>query len=914
MRCPACSAEVPASARYCPACAQPIGSASQLPTGLATPSVAEAAQRRGASDSPVGRIASSPSLDGGGFSPGTILGERYRIIGLVGRGGMGEVYRADDLKLGQPVALKFLPEKLASEKAWIDRFYAEVRHARGVSHPNVCRVYDVGEIEGRHFLSMEYVDGEDLASLLRRIGRLPPDKAIEIAREMCAGLAAAHDKGVLHRDLKPGNVMIDGRGRAKITDFGLAVGVDDDKGGAEVSGTPAYMAPEQLAGKGSSVQSDIYALGLVLYELFTGRKAFEAATLAEWRRKHAEEQPTSPSTVTPGFDPVVERVILRCLEKDPKARPRSVIAVAAALPGGDPLAAAIAAGETPSPEMVAAAGDRGAITPRTARLVIVAVVVMLGFVMLVSRYTNLFEMVPLEKPPDALVDRAKEIVRNLGYTEEPADTARGFHSAGEYLQFLEQRDATASRWKALATGWPAVHFWYRQSPRDLVTWNFFSAEFLIPGLVGPDDPPQAESGMVSLEMSPSGSLFSFQAVPPQVDASAAPTGEPDWAPLFAAARLDPSQFKPVTPTWNPLAASDRRAAWEGEYPGLPGVPLRIEAAAYRGRPVYFYTIGPWTRPRMMQAYKQSTGEKLGDMSWILMLVTTFCGAAYLARRNLRLGRGDRRGAARFATAVFAISAAAWIFGGTHVAASAELGLVVMRVGWSLFLAGTVWMVYVAVEPYVRKYWPGVLIGWSRLLAGRWRDPLVGRDVLAGVVFMAVVASINQMPGTASRLIGIAAPLPFVQSDLALMGLRGAAATFMIGLLVAVLLSTTGLFLMFLLRRVLRRQWLAAAAFVALIVLNSAPNWGSATALPPLITSVVFGCLLVLVITRFGFLAYVSAVALDAVFETFPFTSRLSAWYAGAGLFGLAFCLITLAWATRTALAGQPLFSARSSDE
>ena len=201
-----------------------------------------------------------------------MLGERYRIIGLLGRGGMGEVYRADDLKLGQPVALKFLPAKLAAEPACIERFYAEVRHARGVSHPNVCRVYDVGEVDGQHFLSMEYVDGEDLASLLRRIGRLPQDKAIEIARQLCAGLAAAHDKGVLHRDLKPGNVMIDGRGRAKITDFGLAVGVDDDKGGAEVSGTPAYMAPEQLAGKGASVQSDIYALGLVLYELFTGRR------------------------------------------------------------------------------------------------------------------------------------------------------------------------------------------------------------------------------------------------------------------------------------------------------------------------------------------------------------------------------------------------------------------------------------------------------------------------------------------------------------------------------------------------------------------------------------------------------------------------------------------------------------------
>ena len=463
--------------------------------------------------------------------------------------------------------------------------------------------------------------------------------------------------------------------------------------------------------------------------------------------------------MTPGFDPAVERVILRCLEKDPKARPRSVAAVAAALPGGDPLAAALAAGETPSPEMVAAAGEPGAITPKTARLVVAAVVVMFGLDIVTSRYTNLLEMVPLEKPPDALVDRAKEIVRTLGYSEEPADTAQGFHAAGEYLRFLEQRDATASRWKALATGWPAVHFWYRQSPRDLVTWNFFGDELLIPGLVGTEDPPLGESGMVLLETSPGGSLFSFQAVPPQVDPSPAPTGEPDWAPLFAAAGLDPSRFKPATPTWNPLAASDRRAAWEGEYPGLPGVPLRVEAAAYRGRPVFFYTIGPWTRPRMMQAYKPSTGEKLSDMSWILIFVAMLCVGAYLARRNLRLGRGDRRGAFRFATAVFAISAAAWIFGGTHVAGSAEFGLIVMRLGWSLFLAGAVWMVYVAVEPYVRKYWPGVLIGWSRLLAGRWHDPLVGRDILVGVVFVAVEGFVSYMPGTASHLLGIAAPMP-----------------------------------------------------------------------------------------------------------------------------------------------------------
>ena len=174
---------------------------------------------------------------------------------------MGEVYRASDLKLNQPVALKFLPEEVAAKPGLLDRFHGEVRIARQVSHPNVCRVYDIGEAEGSAFISMEYVDGEDLGSLLRRIGRLPGDKAIEIARKLCAGLAAAHAKGVLHRDLKPANIMIDGRGQVLIMDFGLAALADQVQGAEVRNGTPAYMAPEQLAGKEVSERSDIYALG-----------------------------------------------------------------------------------------------------------------------------------------------------------------------------------------------------------------------------------------------------------------------------------------------------------------------------------------------------------------------------------------------------------------------------------------------------------------------------------------------------------------------------------------------------------------------------------------------------------------------------------------------------------------------------
>src|SRR4029079_14706149 len=151
-------------------------------------------------------------------APGAIFDERYRIVGRLGRGGMGEVYRADDLKLGQPVALKFLPESVDSDPARLTQLHTEVRMARQVSHPNVCRVYDAGEFEGHTFLSREYVDGEDLSVLLRRIGRLPEDRAIEVARQICAGLAAAHDRGVVHRDLKPANIMLEGSGRIPSTD------------------------------------------------------------------------------------------------------------------------------------------------------------------------------------------------------------------------------------------------------------------------------------------------------------------------------------------------------------------------------------------------------------------------------------------------------------------------------------------------------------------------------------------------------------------------------------------------------------------------------------------------------------------------------------------------------------------------
>ena len=293
------------------------------------PSSVETALYTGANDSALGTPPQGPNsiAEEGRFVPGTLLGGRYRIIGLLGVGGMGEVYRATDLTLGQSVALKFLPAEAATNQQLLERFHGEVRVARQVSHPNVCRVYDIGQVEGMPFISMEYVDGEDLASLLHRIGRLSADKAIQTARKICAGLAAAHDRGVIHRDLKPQNIMMNKRGEVLIMDFGLSA-IANELSGSEVrNGTPAYMAPEQLRGSGVTTKSDIYSLGLVLYELFTGRKPYEASGASQLLEQQEAAQLTSISSLASDVDPAVERVIRQCLDPDPARRPASALAV-----------------------------------------------------------------------------------------------------------------------------------------------------------------------------------------------------------------------------------------------------------------------------------------------------------------------------------------------------------------------------------------------------------------------------------------------------------------------------------------------------------------------------------------------------------------------------------------------------------
>jgi predicted Ser/Thr protein kinase len=902
MRCPSCSGELSPTDRFCRSCGAPLISPSEAPTYRTdTPAAPVAAAGTAPVDAPVGRLISSGSIPVGGFTPGMVLADRYRIIGLLGRGGMGEVYRADDLKLGQAVALKFLPKALADDPVRRERFHAEVRIARQVSHPNICRVYDIGELDGRHFLTMEYVDGEDLASLLKRIGRLPGDKAIDVARQLCAGLAAAHDKGVLHRDLKPANVMIDGRGRVRITDFGLAMAAGEDLAAGEVSGTPAYMAPEQFAGKGASVRSDIYALGLVLYELYTGRHAFEAATLAELRAKKETATPTAPSEITREIDPIVDRVIRRCLEKDPRHRPGSVVQVAAALPGGDPLAAAIAAGETPSPEMVAASGITEGLRPWVAWTCLAFVILGSGAAAVLGGQAQLFRRVPLEKPPDALVERARAILSEVGYTAAPADSAWGFETDDDYLQYVRTHDRSVTRWDRLADS--AIQFRYRQSPRTLVHWLPNSTWFF-PGVTS-FDPPSAVTGESLVWLDGRGRLLALEVIPPQVDESPGTAQAPDWSVLFREAGLDPSKWVAAEPTWTPPRYADARAAWRGVLPEHPDVAMRIEAAAYRGKPVYWQLIGPWTRPFRVVAHTSSPGERAASILMAAILVSLIVGGAFFARRNLRMGRGDRHGAARLGYLALGLLAVVWVFGESHVPTFGELALFFGYSGSALFISGFLWLLYISLEPFVRRRWPGSLISWSRLLSGSIRDPLVGRDVLVGCVLGVVGVLLFFLTYGVASWIGVPQEQPFVGPLRLFLGARAVVAVATWSLVSPVFFALAMLFMLFLLRVLLRSEW---AAVVLLVMILTAPEvlQSDAPLLIGIANVLAYGVTL-FVLARFGLLAVVVSFAFGTILQWFPITTELSAWYFGIGLTGVLLLLGLTAYAFYTSLGGQPLF-------
>jgi predicted Ser/Thr protein kinase len=899
VKCRSCGAEASRTGRFCSACGAPLDSdplATADPVGhkpAPAPAKTPASKSRLSSSGAGGRAAEAR------FLPGALLATRYRIVALLGKGGMGEVYRADDLTLDQPVALKFLPEALARDEDALARFHNEVRIARRVSHPNVCRVYDVGEADGLTFLSMEYVDGEDLASLLRRIGRLPGDKALEIARQLCAGLAAAHREGVLHRDLKPANIMLDDRGRAVITDFGLAGLARQIEGYDVRSGTPAYMAPEQLAGKEVTVRSEIYSLGLALYEIFTGKRAFEAETLAEIVRTRSGTPPSKPSSVVKDLDPAVERVILRCLEPDPANRPPSALAVAAALPGGDPLAAALEAGETPSPQMVAAAGEKEGIAPRAAVAGLAAAIAGMAIVFYIGLHVSGLEMMSLSLSPDVLQVKAQEIIQSLGYSAQAVDQAAEFDYNTDFTDYVHDHERRPN-WPKVLSGQPqALNYAYRQSPVYLDA-NGFEGDTITPGVVHFNDPPEIQSGMINIIVDAEGRLVYLQAIPKEVDPNPPPAKPVDWKPLFDAAGLDLAQLHSAQPQWLSLAAFDERAAWTGTWPGSYW-PLRVEAAAWRGRPVYFHEVGPWTTPGRAEHSTTTSAQHAGQIVFIVILVLLLAVGAWIARRNYAKGKADLHGALRLASAVFVIEIAVWVSRDHFIPTLATLGNFGLALSTGLFVSAVIWMLYLALEPYVRRHWPQAIISWSRVTTGRIRDPLVGRDVLWGVILgmlWCVVISVGFL------FLKREGATPELSSTSLLLGGRQALGIWLVNIVQCINGTLEFFFLLFLLRVILRNKWLAAAAFVAIL---STPNTlrGDHPQIMVWIWLVVFS-IAAFAVTRFGLITLAVALFTANVVLNVPFTLNLSRWYTPTSLAVLLSFVAIAAWGFYTSLAGRRL--------
>jgi len=894
---------------------------------------------------------SSSSSSDARFAPGVVIAERYRIIGQLGKGGMGEVYRADDMTLGQPVALKFLPEHLTFNKSSLDRMYNELRVARSVSHPNVCRVHDIGVVDGLQFLTMEYVDGEDLGSLLRRIGRFPQDKGLQVARQLCAALTAAHDKGVLHRDLKPANIMLDGRGAVRITDFGLAGLAAELRGKTGRAGTPAYMAPEQFAGLGVTVKSDIYALGLVLYEIFTGKPVYRPESMEELSKLHAQPPPAL-STVVPDIDPRIEEVVFRCLDRDPRMRPGSALAVAAALPGGDPLALALAAGETPSPELVAASGGRGSLKPLIALGLLVSVVVGLMVIAGLNSGTKLFARVSLDKSRDELsftarqimdkardggepTDRATGFIENRGVlklgvdstaTEAPAASQPGDQPRGTAAEKLSTVPATAAH--SLMLNPAALAFWYRESPVPMVAGGS------VPGLQY-DDPAMTVPGMGRVILDSQGRLIELRALPtqPALAGSAVRAADPaneksaekrgdqfaqklaekeeprattaDWRGLLEHAGLDKTA-QPVAPKAVPPTFSDERVAWIAAYLDRPDETVRIEAAALHGKPVYF---------RVESAPpEQSTPAEADNLMVALafvLLLGKYALPLGMAWYNVRQGRGDRKGAMRLALVLFGAVVVQRVLGAHYAFTTDALydGFVA-TLGEALHTAVFGWGCYMAIEPIIRRERPTTIVSWSRLLSGQWKDPLVGRDLLIGCAIGALWPLLIAALGTIGAAMKLGNGSPQTIDLETLSGLRRATSVLLSiafsSLVYPLLIAMIEPILVRVIRNPLACRMvqitLLSILFLAIVVWQV----GDASNILYVLLALGAGAACGVIVSRFGLLMLVTAFASAAVLSRFPVALNVPVWLVPTAALAALSVVAVSVYGFITSLAGRKL--------
>ena len=840
-----------------------------------------------------------------------MFGERFRIIERLGGGGMGEVYRARDLRVEQDVALKVLREEVGRDSTAMEMLAKEVRAARQIAHPGVCRVFDLGQFSAptgsRPYLSMELVDGETLDRFLRRIGVLPEAKGLQIAHELCSAMEAIHQRGVLHRDLKPANVMIDGRGHARITDFGLAL----DRGGLSQrvlpAGTPGFVAPEILDGREPTVASDLYALGLVLYEVFTGVAAYPPGSVSGMLSAQSRDDPPRPASIKPTINPRIERAILACLDRRPDRRPSSALEVSAMLPGGDPLKSAVAAGLTPSPDTVAAAARRGVLPAATALGVLALVAVSIGIVIWLGSTMSLSALAPDLKPPSVLIERARNVLEAVGAPGRAAGSF-GFFDLDETLVGDAEKDPAGVDRREM------IDFIYRQGSIN------FSTRDMRGGVLF-DDPPEGTPGVSTVRLSRVGRLQELR-VCPDGKSDAAGTGTPlpgvveatrgakgtdPFSSLFEFAGLKLDEATSTPPEARPPMYAERVLAWNVRDAERQDRSLRVDGALLDGKPVWFLVSEQGRTPwRAMLPLEIPQGFNAGDVIATVVQLGSVAIGLGLGLWNIRRKRSDLRGATRLAVLMGVIATSHGIL---SLNASPRDGLavaIVLSVAVGLFNAAISFVLYAALEPFARRMWPETLISWARLIQGRWSDPLVGRDVLLGACTGLGCAALFCLAVFVPHWIS-GAPIREPKTDdfelRAFSGVLPLISNQMTNLNAAIIATTATLIALILLKFLLRRR--DAAMLVLSIIQGS--TWGLAGEVHGIgwIFVLAMGVLMVTTLTNVGLLATITAVAVGYAVMSSSLTTDMQAWYVPWMMVPIAMaCVLALGGAV-IAIRGEP---------
>jgi hypothetical protein len=522
--------------------------------------------------------------------------------------------------------------------------------------------------------------------------------------------------------------------------------------------------------------------------------------------------------------------------------------------------------------------------------------------MLASKYARVERNIQLEKPPEVLAERARDVISKLGYENKAVDHAFAFNVDLSFFGHL--RSTGYEQWELGKTGQPlTVYFWYRQAPRYLLADGST--------IVFPDNPPIDVAGMTNVVLDTRGRLVRFDRVPPQVDPPDEIRRSTEWAPLFAAAGLPLENYKVAEPRWIPLTYADQRAAWEGPHVDHPQVPVRIEAASYKGRVVHFEIVFPWDLPLRQEEQAFGGGARVATIVLFCVFLAVFVGAALMGRRNLQMGRGDRRGAFRLAMFVFLVSAAGGLIGADHVPEMGELDIIFLTFAFSITPAALTWILYIALEPAVRRRWPKLIISWSRLMAGSVRDPMVGRDLLIGALLGLVHAACISLGALLPRVFGINAAPVILGNVLTLGSARTMLGVFLSShLAISVFVGFGFLFFLLLLYIILRRQWLAAVAFFVIVAVIEVSAFAAAGPRFYWIASILIALSITVVVARFGLLATIAAQLSFFMATVYPVTTDFSVWYVQTMMFAMVVILALAVYGFYISLGGQPVFGER----